>query len=196
MKPITDLILDDVDCVIEFGSGWGRNIYYIIDKLKRKDIDYYALEYTKSGCNTSKMLTNYIKDYKVYNRIFDYNKPVIKLEKKYKNIVIFTRHSIEQVKVLKEDFFHKLLELESNYTVIHQEPIGWQITNKKELNQEDKNMSEHIKIFNTNLYKILMKLKNDKKIIIDDIKIDYCSYRSHTNAATLIICRKNVKKKC
>ncbi len=62
VEPIVNLIDKNTDCVIEFGSGWGRNIYYIDNKLQRKDIDYYAFEYTKEGCNMTNILTKYLQN--------------------------------------------------------------------------------------------------------------------------------------
>jgi hypothetical protein len=190
MRPITDLITEETDCIIEFGSGWGRNIFYLIDQLKGKDIDYYALEYTPNGTNVANILAKTIPDITLYTGQFDYNNPEFELKKKYKHIVIFTRHSIEQVHTMKPDFFNKILDLDCKFDIVHQEPIGWQISQeeKKKIGQEDRNLSEfHTKTYNhhnRNLYSILKKLESENKIKIVDLQIDYCSYRMEWNSST------------
>jgi len=176
VNPIVSLVDKDVDCIIEFGSGWGRNLFYILNKIKRKDIDYYAFEYTGAGCNAAKSLARVVSDYNFYTNRFDYNNPNINLNKKYKKIVIFTRYSIEQVTILKLDFFNKLLEMKSNFNVVHQEPVGWQVYNKKELGQEKNISSKKCDKYNKNLYKILKQLEKENKIIIDKVTVGYTGF--------------------
>ena len=187
MEPHVSAIDDDVDCIIECGSGWGRNIFYLINKLKRKDIDYYALEYTRSGNNLCNMVKSMVPEYKVYSDFFDLNNPSIHLQKKYKKILVFTRHSIEQVVNLNNSFLNYLLSMNNLYKVIHQEPIGYQIDNKKELNQEDRKLSSNKNEHNNNFYSIVKRFEKDGKIKIEGIEIDHCIFGGLRNSATLIV---------
>lgn len=193
LKPITDKIDSDTDCIIEFGSGWGRNIFFLINKLKRKDIDYYAFEYTPSGKQVSDNIKEMIPEYNIYTDLFDYNNPKFELKKKYKKILIFTRHSIEQVNVLKPEFLNKLLDIDAKYDVVHQEPIGWQIDTeqREKWNQRDRNFSKFKrKYFNTNLFPMLKDLESKKRITILNLIVDYSSYRQEWNSTTVVHWKK------
>lgn len=191
MNPIINLVTQETDCIIEFGSGWGRNIFYLNEQINRDDIDYYAFEYTPKGCEMTELLKEKCSNGKnISTGVFDFNNPEFSLKKKYKNIVIFTRHAIEQVKVINPHFFKKLQDLNCEYTVVHQEPVGWQIGNKyrKQLKYTNKILSEHKnEEYNTNLFATLKGLEQRKEINITNIMIDHSSFKHEWNSSTVII---------
>ena len=189
-KPVLDeLNTNEYDCFIEYGAGWGRNIFHFFDNNVNKSIDYYLLEYTKNGLKSAKKVKEYYPDYKLNIMEFDYNNSskTISTIKKYKNILMTSFWSIEQITQISEDFFNNILELSDNITFIHIEPVGWQI-DQTSLTQNFKTTPRHY--YNKNLYKILKKLENENKIKIKNIEIDYFNFITGLSCGTLIKWKK------
>ena len=61
---------------------------------------------------------------------FDYYHPDFSFLEPKKNILCFTRHSIEQIPVLNRAFFDGLLQASNKCFCYHAEPVGWQYDNE------------------------------------------------------------------
>lgn len=194
LKPFLNLMnTNKFECVIEFGSGWGRNLFYYFLHNVPTTIDYYAFELTQCGVNSTNLLKRKITNYNLFTDTFDINSSEIKLNKEYDNILVSTFHSIEQITVVNPDFFDKILKLNSNVTGIHVEPIGWQIDDETKLkyNQSDRKTltkpSDYY--YNTNLFSVLQKLEQENRIKIKRIEIDFFNFFT-ANCGTLLIWEK------
>ena len=124
-------ISDEVDCVIEFGSGIGDNIASIASIASiaasnlGKGISYIACEPSESGRRATELIFSAIPYAEVEVRHFDYTTPDLSFLKQYKLVVAFTCHSIEQIPILGGTFYHNILE-SPVFKCVHLEPIGWQ----------------------------------------------------------------------
>lgn len=192
-KPLLDLVNSNAfDAIMEFGSGWGRNLFYLMLKNAPRNIDYYAFELTNSGIMITDILKKKIPEYQIFTKTFDINNDEINLEKKYNNVLICTFWAIEQITVLNKNFFIHLLDKFDKITGIHIEPIGWQIDEKvrKNISQENRNLSLKSTYYNTNLFSIFQELEKDGMIKIKKIEIDFFNFRKKNTAGTLIIWEK------
>ena len=127
---IKSLTSPKTDCIIELGSGWGRNI--ISNHLNNPKWKLYGGELTDEG---QKSLSYFIKKYDLSNvNSFYFNwcdisnlYDVFK-SKGYKEVVIYTVHSIEQVSNLDVEEYKKILNLPFKIKFFHIEPCAWQWT--------------------------------------------------------------------
>ncbi len=82
---ITDLLArflteteEQIDCVVEFGSGIGRNLFILADKLEpqlRTNIGFYACEFTDAGRKACAELLELNVDLRMSIESFDYYHP-------------------------------------------------------------------------------------------------------------------------
>ena len=179
--------INDYDLIIELGSGWGRNIFYYLSKYDLSNINIISGEYTESGCEAQKFIKNkfYNKNnLEIYN--FDYNNSddfFKNINKKYKNILVLTFWSIEQVTNLNDTFFKNILSIGDNITCIHIEPVGWQVS-ENSLMKENKSGYRHY--YNKNLFNKLKELENNNIIEINKIILDFHNLGDAGSCGTLI----------
>jgi len=179
---------DAYDLVIELGSGWGRNIFYLIQSNSLKDIKIISGEYTNSGCDIQKYIQKTF-----FNKIdidihkFDYNNSTNffnTIKEKYGKInkcFVFTKHSIEQISEIKNDFFDNLLNISNSLKCIHFEPVGWQIGESVSFLS-----TGNLSYYNKNLYSKLKEYETKNLIKINDIKIDILGTGRIGNTSTFI----------
>ena len=125
---LRSLITDKTDCVIELGSGWGRNV--ISNSFLNPGWEMWGGELTEEGQNT---LSYFIKKYNLPNvNSFHFNWCDVSnfynlfKDKDYKEIIIYSVHSIEQVSYLDPEQFKKILSLPFKIKFFHIEPCSWQ----------------------------------------------------------------------
>ena len=155
--------------IIELGSGYGRNLFWTWLYGGPQKIKYFGLEYTKSGREASDIIASLEKNINFISKEFNYYDPNFSFLKDIGgHIVFFTVHSIEQIPLLDKRVFTELLSLGKNFTCIHFEPIGWQITHKKTKKGSTKEYA-NLHDYNTNLYNEILKLKKEKLISINEV---------------------------
>ena len=116
----------EVDAVVEFGSGWGRNLAALrLRQPTRSELTYIACEPSSHGRQATELLFSGDRDIKIKALPFDYTSASLEFLSDYKKIVAFTSHSVEQVTILGDQFYRSLLDT-SIIACIHMEPIGWQ----------------------------------------------------------------------
>jgi len=121
---------EQIDYIVELGSGIGRHIFALADRLipyqKQKQIEYFACEYTESGQDACRKLLKYSNEQKIHVEYFDYINPDLSFLPKKKNYLFFTFHSIEQIPELKRAVIDEILTISDNCICLHAEPVGWQ----------------------------------------------------------------------
>ena len=183
----------DYDCIIEFGCGFGRNLFYFseLNINKYNNTPVFGGEFTEEGLKLSRLIkNNHYPNQNLSFFQFDYNNSSlffenISMTKKFKNVLCFSFWSIEQVTILNETFFDNLLKMFDNIKFVHIEPMGWQIDNTQSLMQEN-----HRPEYNKNLYKILKNLEKNRKIEITNIDINYFNFNKISSMGTLIDWKK------
>jgi hypothetical protein len=84
-----------IDYVVEFGSGIGRNLFILADKLEpqlRANIGFYACEFTDAGRKACAELRELNSNLNMSIESFDYYHPDFSFLGQEKNILFFTRH--------------------------------------------------------------------------------------------------------
>ena len=191
-RPIETLkkyINDNTDMIFDLGSGWGRNSIQI--KKAFSDIHLVSGELSTSGCECLNLLKNKFKitnhdiikfNFYKYQNILDY-------KYKNKNVIIFTKHAIEQISYISESFFNDIINFFNDVTFIHLEPVGWQITGKSNFSSTQPQTKELIG-YNRNLTLLLKKMEKENKIKIEYINLNDWGNYSNTNSYTTLIAKK------
>lgn len=191
---IADTVIEhsqDCDAVIELGSGWGYNLYNIWLRGGPKRVPYHAFEYTEAGRLTATTVRRIAQDGpSIQVHPFDYRKPNLPLTvNKYKRVVVYTSHSIEQVDQLPQSLFHQIMDIAQDVTVLHFEPVGWQF--RDELGQAvgldfgQRAYCERRK-YNQNLWEMLKSLETQGSIAIRSAEADVMGVKVY-NSTSLIV---------
>lgn len=170
-------IAPNTDCIIELGSGWGRNILNLSNNSDYKNIDFIAGELSTSGQNVTKLFTS-VFNLNVKSVDFNWYNPnsitdLIK-DTSYKNVVVYSYYSIEQIKHIDRVVFDNLLKLDIDVKFIHIEPVAFQYQG----NPSPWSSESH---YNVNLKSCLESLETDNLINIDNIEPLY--FQPHTTPA-------------
>ena len=120
------------DLLIEFGSGWGTNVFYYISK--NIDIKIISGEYTNIGVETQQFIKDkYYPNSNLDIYQFDFNNSDDFFNKisntKFSNVLITTFWAIEQVYMLSESFIDNIIKHFPQFKIYFLEPVGWQISN-------------------------------------------------------------------
>jgi hypothetical protein len=129
-----------IDCVVELGSGFGRNLFALSAKLDsgiKKKVHFFSCEFTDSGKNACKELLKLGSDIRMSVEHFDYYHPDFTFIPQGKNTLFFTSHSIEQIPVLNKKVFTAMIQRAADCHCYHAEPVGWQYD--ENLREERKN---------------------------------------------------------
>ena len=107
-------------CLVELGCGFGSKIFKLSDCKSMKSMPLYGAEYTKSGCDLTRLISKKINK-KIEVGFCDFNTLEIKGIKIPKNALIFTSYSVHYVDKLNKNFIKFLADLEPS-AVVHFEP--------------------------------------------------------------------------
>ncbi|OQY02513.1 MAG: hypothetical protein B6I22_13500 [Desulfobacteraceae bacterium 4572_123] len=129
---------NQIDYVVELGSGIGINLFLIAYKLDpdlRKRIRYFSCEVTDSGRTACEKLIRFSGELKMSAEHFDYYHPDFSFLEPQKNILFFTAHSIEQIPKIDKALFEAMIGVSNQCNCYHAEPVGWQydenVTNQR-----------------------------------------------------------------
>jgi hypothetical protein len=116
----------DVDTIVEFGAGWGKNLALLLMNSGRSDVKYMACEQSDSGRNSFDRLFGLINGLDYSSLPFDFYSPDFGMLDGRKNLLVFTCAAIEQIAFLPRSFIDGVLNAAENVTLIFYEPVGWQ----------------------------------------------------------------------
>jgi hypothetical protein len=178
-------INNSTDLIIEIGGGWGRNIFALYMNLSKNypNINFIMGEVSGSGQGVCSII---IKNYNLpiistYFNYYDWKNTInIIRYKNFKNVCVFSNHSIEQIPHLEYQMFEDFLSLDvESLKFTHIEPVGFQLKggNSKYTGKQ---------VYNQNLIPILFNLKNKNKIKITESLPDYFSIGGWMNCGSLI----------
>jgi len=122
---IASVVDPEVDCIVEFGSGLGFNLARLRLRLPHQPITYIACEPTEHGRRAAELAFSADPRAKLQTHAFDYAEPDLDFLGRFRKIIAFTVHSVEQMPVLGETFYRKLLATSVAHC-FHLEPVGWQ----------------------------------------------------------------------
>jgi hypothetical protein len=128
---ITDLVAGccgaDTRRIIELGSGWGANLFYLWLGGGPRSAEYVAMEYTEAGRQVTRLLAGTEPGLSLTVRPFDYHHPDLSEFRSGDKTLVFTSHSIEQITRLNDALFEELLAIPGLDRVVHVEPVSWQL---------------------------------------------------------------------
>ena len=122
----------DVDCLVEFGSGWGSNLSRILMGSGRFDVKYISCEQSVGGRQCFDLLFGLLEGIDFSSHEFDFYAPNFDMIKGHNHVVAFTNAAIEQIAFLPSTFVSDLLGVAKKVTIIFYEPVGWQRFNRQQ----------------------------------------------------------------
>ncbi len=120
---------DDVDCVVELGSGIGRYLFALFHAARDRlpgEIELHACELTEAGRKISETLRGLCPGMNLAIHPFDYYDPDLSFLQDNRNVLFFTVHSIEQITELSPALFDEMITRFAKCSCFHFEPVGWQ----------------------------------------------------------------------
>lgn len=157
------------DAVIELGCGYGQNLFGLYYTGGPKKAHYYGGEYTNSGVTMGKTLAALDKNLKFDFFHFDHLHPDLSFLPRFKNVFIFTLHSLEQINVMTPDFFKILSQAGENVVGLHLEPFGFQFDVASEIDVHQK-ITNTERQWNINFLETIKKAQELEYITIDYLK--------------------------
>jgi hypothetical protein len=117
----------DTRRIIELGSGWGVNLFYLWLSGAPRAAEYVAMEYTATGREVTQLLASTEPGLALTTRPFDYHQPDLSEFRTDERTIVFTSYSIEQITYLSDALFEELLAIPGLDRVVHVEPVSWQL---------------------------------------------------------------------
>ena len=115
--------------IVELGSGIGRNLFLLSNELSLRNLKhftYHACEFTDSGREATKLLSEGQSVSPLKIHYFDYYRPDFSFLVDSKGVFFFSVLSIEQIPEVPDIFIDEIIKYCKNCYCIHFEPIGWQ----------------------------------------------------------------------
>ncbi len=117
-----------IDCIVELGSGFGKNLFNLYSEICDRNIQIplHACELTAGGRQVTEQLRGIDSKIPLSIHAFDYYKPDFSFLDAGVRALFFTVHSIEQIPNLGQAVFEQMLNRTSDCNCFHFEPVGWQ----------------------------------------------------------------------
>jgi hypothetical protein len=173
--------------VVELGSGWGQNLLDLYLAGGPRTARYYALEPTEEGRECVEFLANLAPDLELTALPFDFEEPRYELPTDNEHVLVFTCHSIEQITELPLEAITGLFGLGASLTVVHFEPIGWQIGGGTVAAATEEHSQR--RRYNQNLWPLLGGLADAGEIQIKTVAPDIIGLKI-TIASSLVVWRR------
>jgi|GEM_PF-3511059 len=121
-----------MDCIVELGAGYGRNLFELYLNGGPHPVRMFAGEVTENGRTLAGRLKALEPALDITVVPFDYTRPDFSFlgDKPLKNVLFFTRHSIEQVERVPRDLFTGMVAAAEKVTCLHFEPFGFQLSSR------------------------------------------------------------------
>lgn len=125
MRTAVDACLADTGLVVELGSGCGLNVLDIYVWGGPARARYCGLELSQSGRECAQNLAALEAGLDFQSIPFNYYAPNYTiLPEETGHVLVFSSHSIEQIRILPERTITGLLDRYPSVTGVHFEPIG------------------------------------------------------------------------
>ncbi|WP_069633145.1 hypothetical protein [Campylobacter pinnipediorum] len=169
----SDLLIDiydktgPYDSIVELGCGYGRNLFEIFYRGGPVDVPYFGGEFTNSGVQIATELATATPHMKTKFFHFNHLEPDLSDLDFGKKALVFTCHSIEQVREISDDWFKVVASAADEVVGVHLEPFGFQVKHLSEISQKHQKFMEK-NHWNLNFAQVLVKASNSGIIILDD----------------------------
>lgn len=163
----------DTAMVVELGSGYGRNLFWLWLQGGPGSAAYVACELTEAGRRCTERLAGLEPAMRVLAVPYDFNEPdYSSLAEDDGEMLVFTCHGFEQIPQARPEVFERLLALGRPLRGIHFEPIGWQIRAARGIDGLSGSSAAHADEhdYNRNLWAVLSELDRGGAIVIEDVE--------------------------
>jgi hypothetical protein len=194
---LIDACRPDTSLIVEIGSGWGQNLLDLYLGGGPRRATYFALEPSQSGRTCFSLLASLEPALTARSAAYDYSQPCYEdVPRGHAHALIFTSHSIEPEPELNREVLTELFPLASELTVVHFEPVGWQIRAERGLEAArvgaTKEYSE-AKKYNRNLWELLVDLEKLGRIDLLTADPDiFCHKRFNVSSLIIWAPRKSI----
>jgi hypothetical protein len=191
VRTVTELCSPKTQSVLEMGSGWGEHLCNLWLSGGPSHARYYACELAEHGRKCALVLAALDAAFQLDAPCFNYVAPQFGfLPEGQKELVVYSVHSVEQVKELAPDLIYKLCDTADVVKGAHVEPIGWQLIPQAEWNEFTANHQRRCqeKLYNENLWPLLKQAEAEGRIVIDQAVPNF--FGLEYNPASLITWHK------
>jgi hypothetical protein len=165
---VIDMVEDGCDAIVELGCGFGRNLFNIHLAGGPRGIPYFAAEYTESGRELAGVLAALEPAIDMRVAPFDHGAADLSFLEGCKRPLVFTCHSIEQIKDLPADYFQILAGAAPEVTCLHFEPFGFQLGDDDTYSKRQREMFTD-RGWNQNFLAMLQQAANDGTVKVSHI---------------------------
>ncbi len=191
VRTVTELCTSRTQSVLELGSGWGEHLCNLWLSGGPSHARYYACELSEHGRKCALVLAALDSAFQLEAPCFNYVAPQFGfLPPRQQELVVYSVHSVEQVKEVAPDLIHRLCDLADVVQGVHVEPIGWQMIPRAEWNEVTTNHERRCKEqhYNENLWPLLKQAETEGLITIDRAVPNF--FGLEHNPASLIVWHK------
>jgi hypothetical protein len=191
IRTVSELLTPGTQSVLELGSGWGEHLCNLWLAGGPTEARYYACELSEHGRKCALVLGELDAAFQLQAPCFNYVAPDFSfLPGPQKELVVYTVHSVEQVKALAPDLIDRLCGLADVVRGVHVEPIGWQMVPQAQWNDitvnHERRCKEHH--YNEDLWPLLKQAEARGRIAIDQAVPNF--FGLEYNPASLIVWHK------
>lgn len=179
---LLSIACDDIDGVIDLGSGWSEKLFEIWLARPNDPITYFGLEPAASGRRTAELIARRNPAMRYHAVDMDITRlDPTKLPAAVKRPWVLSISSIDKVHELGENWLVELVEKSSGFDGfggVHVEPLGWQIGETSADAPRPDALAERLRdrpereSYNQDFFKALRKASALKLIEIIYLKID------------------------
>jgi hypothetical protein len=184
-ESVVDACAADTDLVVELGAGWGRNLLSVWLAGGPSQALYVAAEYTEAGLRAAQTLAELEPSLHFLALPFDFHEPDLSALAANGRAVVFTVYGVEQIPRLRPDFVDSVLRLADDTTVLHFEPVGWQLPGPS---PEATRIYAEQNDYNRNLVGILEEADRQGKIRLEQTMVDVIGLNADHPISLLVWC--------
>ena len=156
------------DAVVELGCGYGRNIFEMWYQGAPARMRYYGGEYTDSGVAIARELAALEPALDATFFHCDHTAPDFSSIPRLPRALVFTMHSIEQVKVISPSWFEEAASIADEVVGLNFEPFGFQFGDLGQASRLHRAAAEK-RDWNQNFGHALLAARNAGLITLDTI---------------------------
>jgi hypothetical protein len=176
----------DTGLVVELGSGWGRNLAEAWLAGGPADAEYVAAEYTAAGREATDALAPHLPGQRLTSRAFDYHRPdLADLRRDAGHAVVFSVHSLEQIPHVAPALLDEILALAPAVTVVHVEPVGWQLPGAGDREGTSAGYAER-NDYNRDLIAVLREAEAAGRLAIEDARAEVLGINPDNSSSVVV----------
>ncbi len=156
------------DAVVELGCGYGRNIFEMWYQGVPARMRYYGGEYTDSGVAIARELAALEPALDATFFHCDHTAPDFSSIPRLPRALVFTMHSIEQVKTISPSWFEEAASIADEVVGLNFEPFGFQLGDLGQASRLHRSVAEQ-REWNQNFAQALVAACNTGVVTLDTI---------------------------